>query len=122
MLIFVLYATEICVFITHFSDYLFKFLLVGESECGKSCVLLRFADDIYSESYISTIGVDFVSDFHFFTISCMIFLNLESLFYLPIQKIRTIEIDASVVKLQIVSGNIVAAIIRQFNSQRKATR
>jgi GTPase SAR1 family protein len=28
---------------------------------GKSCLLLRFADDTYTESYISTIGVDFVS-------------------------------------------------------------
>jgi hypothetical protein len=27
---------------------------------GKSCLLLRFADDTYTESYISTIGVDFV--------------------------------------------------------------
>ncbi|ETO26081.1 small rab-related GTPase, partial [Reticulomyxa filosa] len=26
---------------------------------GKSCLLLRFADDTYTDSYISTIGVDF---------------------------------------------------------------
>ena len=43
------------------SDYLFKLLLIGDSGVGKSCLLLRFADDSYSESYISTIGVDFVS-------------------------------------------------------------
>jgi len=43
-----------------FSDYLFKLLLIGDSGVGKSCLLLRFADDSYSESYISTIGVDFV--------------------------------------------------------------
>jgi hypothetical protein len=42
---------------------------------GKSALLLRFADDEYSESYISTIGVDF--------------------------KIRTINIDDKSVKLQI---------------------
>jgi len=42
---------------------------------GKSCLLLRFADDTYTESYISTIGVDF--------------------------KIRTIELDAKTIKLQI---------------------
>ncbi|KAF9116446.1 GTP-binding protein of the rab [Mortierella sp. AM989] len=57
-------------------DYLFKLLLIGDSGVGKSCLLLRFADDTYTESYISTIGVDF--------------------------KIRTIELEGKTVKLQIV--------------------
>merc|ERR1712244_182400 len=39
-------------------DHLFKLLLIGDSGVGKSCLLLRFADDTYTESYISTIELD----------------------------------------------------------------
>lgn len=56
-------------------DYLFKLLLIGDSGVGKSCLLLRFADDTYTDSYISTIGVDF--------------------------KIRTVEVESKTVKMQI---------------------
>lgn len=41
-------------------DYLFKLVLIGDTGVGKSCLLLRFADDEFTESFITTIGVDFV--------------------------------------------------------------
>ena len=56
-------------------DDLFKILMVGDSGVGKSCMLLRFVDQQYNETYISTIGVDF--------------------------RIKTIEIAGRRVKLQI---------------------
>lgn len=40
-------------------DYLFKLVIIGNSGVGKSSVLLRFSDDQFNESYITTIGVDF---------------------------------------------------------------
>lgn len=56
-------------------NHLFKLLIIGDSNVGKSSLLLRFADNSFSGSYITTIGVDF--------------------------KIRTVEIDGERVKLQI---------------------
>ncbi|KAH7293100.1 hypothetical protein KP509_28G011900 [Ceratopteris richardii] len=56
-------------------DYLIKLLLIGDSGVGKSCLLLRFSDDTFTTSFITTIGIDF--------------------------KIRTIDLDGKRVKLQI---------------------
>ena len=38
-----------------------QLVIIGDTGVGKSCILLRFADDSFGDSYISTIGVDFVS-------------------------------------------------------------
>jgi Ras-related protein Rab-1A len=59
----------------HEHDHLLKLLIIGDSCVGKSCLLLRFADDTYSEIYSSTIGVDF--------------------------KIRTLELEGKTVKLHL---------------------
>lgn len=56
-------------------DFLIKLLLIGDSGVGKSCCLLRFSEDSFTPSFITTIGIDF--------------------------KIRTIDLDGKRVKLQI---------------------
>eukprot|EP01062_Namystynia_karyoxenos_P029612 TRINITY_DN2222_c0_g2_i1.p1 TRINITY_DN2222_c0_g2~~TRINITY_DN2222_c0_g2_i1.p1 ORF type:complete len:215 (+),score=83.55 TRINITY_DN2222_c0_g2_i1:100-744(+) len=40
-------------------DHLFKLLLIGDSTVGKSCLIVRFAEDKWEPNFISTIGVDF---------------------------------------------------------------
>jgi GTPase SAR1 family protein len=37
---------------------LIKLLLIGESSVGKSCLLLRDAENRFQESFLTTIGVD----------------------------------------------------------------
>ena len=55
-------------------DALYKLVLCGAGQCGKSSLLIRFADDTFDPSYTATIGVDF--------------------------KIRTVDVDGKAVKLQ----------------------
>ena len=83
------YSTTLCLYLRfrrfgrpHFLEsYLptpslqIKLLLIGDSGVGKSCCLLRFSEDSFTPSFITTIGIDF--------------------------KIRTIELDGKRVKLQI---------------------
>jgi Ras-related protein Rab-1A len=40
-------------------DYLYKFLLVGDTGVGKSTMMLKVCENVFTESHISTIGVDF---------------------------------------------------------------
>jgi len=57
-------------------DYLIKLLIIGDSGVGKTCFLLRFSDDSFTTSHLTTIGIDF--------------------------KIKTIDVDGKQIKLQIV--------------------
>ncbi len=40
-------------------EQLIKLLLIGDSGVGKSCLLLRFAENSFTPSFITTIGIDF---------------------------------------------------------------
>ena len=56
-------------------DYLIKLLIIGDSGVGKTCFLLRFSDDNFTASHLTTIGIDF--------------------------KLKTMDIDGKTIKLQI---------------------
>jgi ABC-type cobalamin transport system ATPase subunit len=52
-------------FLAPFSEMLHfvtQLVLIGDTGVGKSCILLRFADNAFAESYVNTVGVDFVSN------------------------------------------------------------
>jgi GTPase SAR1 family protein len=40
-------------------DHLFKVLLLGDSGTGKSSLILRYTEDTFNSSLVSSIGVDF---------------------------------------------------------------
>jgi GTPase SAR1 family protein len=40
-------------------DYIFKYIVIGNSGVGKSCIVNRFIQDEYSDEIESTIGVEF---------------------------------------------------------------
>jgi hypothetical protein len=104
-------------------DYLIKLLLIGDSGVGKSCLLLRFSDDSFTPSFITTIGgsslVVFESntDTHLslgIDFKCVLCVALHVSNFLRVRaislqfaslltriQIRTITLDGKRVKLQI---------------------
>ncbi|KAK6467138.1 ras-related protein Rab-13 isoform X1 [Huso huso] len=56
-------------------DFLYKLLLIGDSGVGKTCLIIRFAEDNFNSTYISTIGIDF--------------------------KVKTVEVEGKKIKLQV---------------------
>jgi Ras-related protein Rab-8A len=44
-------------------DMQIKLLTLGDSGVGKTCLLLRYVNDTYSPSFMSTIGIDFKTKF-----------------------------------------------------------
>ena len=40
-------------------DYKISIIMIGDSGVGKTCFLLKFADENFNTSHISTIGIDF---------------------------------------------------------------
>jgi Ras-related protein Rab-8A len=56
-------------------DMQIKLLMIGDSGVGKTCLLLRYANDSFSPTFITTIGIDF--------------------------KIKNIQLDGKRIKLQV---------------------
>jgi Ras-related protein Rab-2A len=40
-------------------EYLFKFIIIGDENVGKTCLLLQFTDKRYRATHEVTIGVEF---------------------------------------------------------------
>ncbi len=68
-------------------DYLIKLIIIGDSGVGKTCFLLRFADDNFTSSHISTIG-----KFLTFFISLIACVGIDF-------KIKAVNIEGKNVKL-----------------------
>ena len=41
------------------ANYIIKILTLGETEVGKTSIVLRYSDDKFQDSKIATIGIDF---------------------------------------------------------------
>lgn len=56
-------------------DFLYRIVLIGDSGVGKTAILLRYSENVFSVSFITTIGIDF--------------------------RIKTVEMNGKRVKLQV---------------------
>ena len=54
---------------------LFKFIVIGESSVGKTCIIMRYTEDRFTDSFLTTVGVDF--------------------------KVKEVSVDGQLVKLQV---------------------
>lgn len=44
---------------TYTKNPLYKFIIIGESCVGKSCIISRYTEDTFSSTFLMTVGVDF---------------------------------------------------------------
>ena len=42
-------------------EYIFKYIIIDDSNVGKSCILLKFAQNEFDHSKENTVGVEFVN-------------------------------------------------------------
>jgi Ras-related protein Rab-8A len=62
-------------------DTQLKILMIGDSGVGKTCLLLRYANDSFSTTFITTIGIDY--------------------------KVKNVEVDGKKLKLQVKIHQII---------------
>lgn len=70
-------------------DFLFKIILVGDSNVGKTCMVQSFKSGIFMEKQQNTIGVDFT--------------------------VRTLDIDGKKVKVNIFLNYFVSAYLNFYH-------
>lgn len=52
--------TGMPVYIHTYSDGLFKLLVVGQSNVGKTSLCFQYVDGVFDDNMLATIGIDFV--------------------------------------------------------------
>ena len=75
-------------------DYLLKLIIIGDSGVGKTCLLLRFSEENFQNSHITTIGKKNLNYAKEKNINHDLYIGIDF-------KIRTINLDGKNVKVQI---------------------
>ena len=73
---------------------MYKILLLGDSGVGKSCIILQYTENNFSNNLMNSIGVDF--------------------------KLKSIEIDGKIIKLQIVRENYI--LIKKYSGIQRVKK